>query len=430
MILLYFTFPSLLEIAIRSQLVIAEGNDLFKQWSDIPIGLLGYKYYFFEIVNPEESLRGEKVRVREHGPYCFQHRRYKRITGWSKNKETIRYYEYKVNYFDPVCSGQNRLEDQFNLINPLFAALSQTIADMIEKQLPLAPVTSPVAYAMINSLLDSHGMSLFMNKTVKDVLYGFKVNLLETLDTFTQPLKNLGISLQALPPSPPGNMFGLLYGKNDTPEGEYEMYTGQGSTSTMLGAFATYKGKNSLSFWKGRYCNQISGGDGSLFPPFVTPATKLSAFAADVCRSIEFAYVGEDEHMGIKGYKFGIPDTAFATPEQFADNECFCMFSGKKREQRCSISGTYDLGGCQSGAPLIVSAPHFLKTFPDMSKTVDGLNPNKEDHDSFVVLEPVSRLFTGNSPNVLLFPKMTAAGIFGLKRLQFSLRVERVPYLR
>lgn len=163
------------------------------------------------------------------------------------------------------------------MVNPLFAALGQTIADMIEKQLPLAPVTSPVAYALVNSLLDSHDMSLFMKKSVREVLLGFKVNLLETIDTFTQPLKNLGISLDALPPSPPGNMFGLLYGRNDTPEGEYEMYTGQGSTSEMLGSFVTYKGKNALSFWKGDHCNKIEGGDGSLFPPFVTTTKRMVA---------------------------------------------------------------------------------------------------------------------------------------------------------
>jgi hypothetical protein len=163
------------------------------------------------------------------------------------------------------------------MVNPLFAALAQTISDMIESQLPLAPVTSPVAFALVNSLLDSHGMTLFMRKSVKDVLLGFKVNLLETMDTFTTPLKNLGIKLDALPPSPPGNMFGLLYGKNDTAEGEFEMYTGVGNTGDMIGFFLTFKGKNSLSFWKGDHCNRIVGGDGSLFPSFVTTDQRMFA---------------------------------------------------------------------------------------------------------------------------------------------------------
>lgn len=117
--------------------------------------------------------------------------------------------------------------------------------------------------------------------------------------------------------------------------------------------------------------------------------------------------------MGIEGLKFGLPPSAFATPEQNPNNECFCMFSGKKRAARCSISGTYDLGGCQAGAPLIVSLPHFMNTEPDLSKSVDGLNPNVKDHDTFLIIEPT-----------------TGAPVFGLKRLQFALRVERVPYLR
>lgn len=94
--------------------------------------------------------------------------------------------------------------------------------------------------------------------------------------------------------------------------------------------------------------------------------------------------------MGIEGYKFGLPKSAFATPEQNPQNECFCMFTGKKKETRCSISGTYDLGGCQAGAPLIVTRPHFMGTEPDLSKSVDGLNPNLAEHDTFLILEPVS----------------------------------------
>ena len=71
-VLLHFKFDSLLGIVIRSQLVIDPNNDMFKQWSDIPTGLLAYKYRFFEIVNPDEALKGAKVRVRERGPYCFK----------------------------------------------------------------------------------------------------------------------------------------------------------------------------------------------------------------------------------------------------------------------------------------------------------------------------------------------------------------------
>lgn len=38
----------------------------------------------------------------------------------------------------------------------------------------------------------------------------------------------------------------------------------------------------------------------------------------------------------------------------------------------------------------IVSKVQFLSTSPDLSLGVDGFEPNKDEHDSFVELEPVS----------------------------------------
>lgn len=279
------------------------------------------------------------------------------------------------------------------MINPLFAALGQTISDMIETQLPMAPLTSPIVYTVVNGIMDAHGQSLFMKKSVRDVLFGFKINLLETLDTFVNPLRRLGISLDALPPNPPDNMFGLLYGRNNTPEGEHEIYTGLHGTSHMFGYFASHKGQKALKFWKGEKCNQIVGSDGSLFPPFATSKTVLYAFAMDLCRSFYFNAIGTGEYKGIKGLLYTLPNEAFAAPNRLPDNECFCMFTGKRKEKRCSTEGVFDLGGCQGGAPLLVSKPHFIDTHPDLSKNVDGLNPDPEKHATFLILEPVRQNF-------------------------------------
>lgn len=373
-------------MTLRSQFVLKEGNELWKNWINVPIGLLSYKYYFFEVTNPNEVLRGAKVKVRERGPYCFSHRRYKRVTGWGANNETVKYMEHKINYFDSECSGVNTLDDKFTMVNPLFASLGQAISDLLGNQLPLAPLTSPLVYSMLNTFLDAHGQSLFMTKTVREVIYGFKVNLLETIETLTTPLRNMGIKLDALPPSPPGNMFGLLYGRNDTPEGEFEIYTGKGSTAKFLGSFKTVKGASALTWWKGDYCNEIRGGDGSLFPPFTTRDTKLSAYAPDVCRAIDFAYKGDGEFKGIKGYVFGLGSEAFASPKTNPSNECFCVHKSKR--SRCDkYNGLFDLGGCQSGAPLLLSLPHYLDVFPE--PPVVGLAPNRKIHDTYVILEPV-----------------------------------------
>lgn len=107
----------------------------------------------------------------------------------------------------------------------------------------MGPFLNPMVYTVINGFLDAHQQSMFMTRSVRELFFGFKINLLDTIDTLVGPLKQLGISLDALPPGPPDNMFGILYGRNNTPEGPYEIYTGKGSTTYQFGAVVAYKDK-------------------------------------------------------------------------------------------------------------------------------------------------------------------------------------------
>ena len=114
---------------------------------------------------------------------------------------------------------------------------------MIEDQVPMTPLLNPMVYTIVNSFLDAHQQGLFMKRSMREIFYGFKINLLDTIDTLVTPLKQLGIKIDALPPGPPDNMFGLFYGRNNTPEGPYEIYTGEGMTTYQFGQVIAYKDK-------------------------------------------------------------------------------------------------------------------------------------------------------------------------------------------
>lgn len=105
-------------------------------------------------------------------------------------------------------------------------ALGSTIAEMVKEKVPLAGVTSPVIYSTISALLAAHSQNLFMTRTVREILYGFRINLLDTVTTLIKPLEMLGFKDLLPGGGVPNNTFGLLYGKNNTPEGPYEVYTG------------------------------------------------------------------------------------------------------------------------------------------------------------------------------------------------------------
>lgn len=86
------------------------------------------------------------------------------------------------------------------------------------------------------------------------------------------------------------------------------------------------------------------------------------------------------------------------------EHTCFCH----DEPDSCPPAGVIDLQICTE-APLMASKPHFLDADPVLLNAVDGVNPNRRNHDIFVHHD----LFTGTP--------LSAA-----KRLQFSLDLEPV----
>ena len=42
------------------------------------------------------------------------------------------------------------------------------------------------------------------------------------------------------------------------------------------------------------------------------------------------------------------------------------------------------------GSPVVFSQPHFLDADPSIIHSVDGVNPNREEHSTLIDVEPVS----------------------------------------
>ncbi|KRT85869.1 hypothetical protein AMK59_1040, partial [Oryctes borbonicus] len=122
-----------------------------------------------------------------------------------------------------------------------------------------------------------------------------------------------------------------------------------------------------------------------------------------VFRVSSIYYVGDEEVLNIKGQKRVLREDTFSISRN-AENECFCTntVSDLYSEQKCMPDGFFDLEPC-FGAPIIASLPHFLYGDDNYTSTVDGLNPNKESHETYAVLEPI-----------------TGTPLVGYKRIQFN----------
>ncbi|MEQ2217587.1 hypothetical protein XENOCAPTIV_015648 [Xenoophorus captivus] len=92
-------------------------------------------------------------------------------------------------------------------------------------------------------------------------------------------------------------------------------------------------------------------------------------------------------------------------PKENPTNAGFCVPAGE-----CLGTGVLKVSVCREGAPIVVSFPHFYQADPAYINAVDGLNPNKEEHETYLDLQPT-----------------TGVPIRACKRAQLNIILKRVP---
>ncbi|EDL99448.1 rCG24451, isoform CRA_a [Rattus norvegicus] len=158
--------------------------------------------------------------------------------------------------------------------------------------------------------------------------------------------------------------------------------------------------------------------DAASFPPFVEKSRTLRFFSSDICRSIYAVFESEVNLKGIPVYRFVLPANAFASPLQNPDNHCFC--TEKVISNNCTSYGVLDIGKCKEGKPVYISLPHFLHASPDVSEPIEGLNPNEDEHRTYLDVEPITgftlQFAKRLQVNILVKPARKIEALKNLKR--------------
>lgn len=110
-------------------------------------------------------------------------------------------------------------------------------------------------------------------------------------------------------------------------------------------------------------------------------------------------------------------------------SQCYCL--EKNKVPNCLPQGLIDVTDCLvmlrfenekmfvvyvlkfnmlQKIPIIMSEPHFLHGDPQLLMYARGLNPNEDEHETFIVIEP----YTGTP-------------LSGQKKIQLNLKLERQP---
>ncbi|OXB76634.1 UNVERIFIED_CONTAM: hypothetical protein H355_010498 [Colinus virginianus] len=344
----------LISKAIKKEAVISNGTIAFDNWL-VPGSSVYRQFWIFNVENPSEVLNlGARPKLEQRGPYTYRVRYLPKENITENSNGTISYMLPNVARFEPDMSVGTE-NDTITCLN-------------------LAVVAAPALYTnnfillLLNTWIKSSKSNMLQNRTVKEILWGYK-------DPFLSKV-----------PFPLDPVLGVFYPYNGTSDGLYRVYTGKEDISKTA-IIESYKNKRNLSYWEG-HCDLVNGTDGASFPPFVKKNQVLRFFSSDICRSIYGVYQTTKNVKGIQLYRFTVPREAFASPVDVGDNYCFC--TDQVISQNCTLAGVLDISSCKAGRPVYISLPHFLHASESILHDVEGLSPNEDEHDTFLDVEPTT----------------------------------------
>ncbi|KAI9565812.1 hypothetical protein GHT06_009607 [Daphnia sinensis] len=379
---------------VTSEAIITEDNEaIYGAWKSPPVPFF-IQFFVFNCTNCVLEGPGDSsvvLDLQQLGPFTFSEKRMKfNIT---EKDGFLTYLEEESYYYEPM-GVETSLDADIITVNPVYFTLASLITDY-------APPESVVALSTaMHRLLNDAGEHPFMKRKVREILFeGW--SLQPYIDILIMLSELAGITLPELPEDP---RFGYFYGVNGTNQGEFKIESGANGLD-KLGLIRTWKGEDSLSYWKDPYCDMINGTDGAIYPPVVDVNERIYIFVTDLCRSIYTTYERDIETMGINTHRFTVPPEVF--DDKNPDNFCYCRDHSIDPDL-CFSAGLLDLRPCQFGAPVVLSTPHFYLGDPKYSNAFTGLKPVKEWHETNIDLEP-----------------LTAVPVFISERIQINIDVRR-----
>ncbi len=361
---------------IDEKLVLQPGSPTYNSWVKPTIPIYA-KFYFFDIVNPDEVKQGAKPVLEERGPYSYITHTQKVNITWQQSNATASYDEKTWYIFDSStsCVSCDPFHDEITTINiPLM-----TVAGMLKNYPDF------LHWKMLVSIfLESYNEQLFITRKVHDLLSGYEDPLLAELSKLREEIPGLKNII------PPISSTVILQ-PNNTLQGRTVVHTGAKDIQNVE-QWKSWKGEDNLDLWLTKYANMLNGTDGRQFAPRVKKNGKIYIFVVQLCRSLYITYERELKDQDIDVYRFAIPQELFLNGSVNADNAAFYP-------NGFLPTGILDPRKCKGGevsAPVFISAPHFYLGDPSLVDGVIGAKPNKEKHQFSFDVEPMMGVVLSN----------------------------------
>ena len=150
-----------------------------------------------------------------------------------------------------------------------------------------------------------------------------------------------------------------------------------------IGQYVQWQGLEKLMLWpNGMGANDINGTEGLFFHPLLQEGEEIEIFVDDIYRSFRLFHVDTVNRMGIKAFRYMLVNSTFESAFKNPENVKWGSWNPE---------GLFYLGPTQTPAvPVFGSKPHFLDGDPLLLEKVNGLNPDRKHHESFLDVEPTT----------------------------------------
>lgn len=419
LLLHFYLFNLFVDYKIKKAIVLEDDSEALHRWEKPPS--LDFKIYFFNVTNPLDVHYGAKPILREVGPYIYTEYHDKKIIKFHDEDDTVSYNVHKRFFYNKEKSQCHHDSDLVTIINPALMGTVLRVQKMFPYALTFINDAIPFLFPTQNTI--------FVTATVQEILFdGILINCTHdkgpgkmVCDGMTGRIPK---TIRQVPNSQ-NYLFSYFHHKNDSLIGPFRIMRGRRNI-TRLGQIKMYEEKKQLDVWPDNStCNVIRGTDSTIFPPSLTKSDTIYIFVPDVCGSMSAEFQSEETVQNVMALKFIGSKKNFADPMKYEQNKCHCEEEENQGQDlfddpagaetahlSCPKEGVMYLQACYK-APVIFSQPHFYMADDEYLKFVDGLQPNKSKHETFVRIEP-----------------KTGTPLEGYKRLQMNMFLKEVSDIK
>ncbi|KAH9406321.1 Alpha mannosidase, middle domain [Tyrophagus putrescentiae] len=401
-----------LDFILDYNLQLKPGGITTAAWKVNPIPLLAC-FHLYGITNGRRFLQGEKPVLVDHGPFCYNIKRQRKVLEW-KEKSVV----YSERYaFTANQASSAPLDTPITMVNlPIFAGV------MAARGILEANYVGFLGFAVYNAMthaLTLSGEQLIETITARQLMEKRKLPILQYLDLFLAPIRAVGVPVPDFHKGFMGisnHAFGIATSGGAFEIGPYEAWRRSEDGHVAGHIFKYGDGITEYSQFKAP-CNRLGGSEAIFFRRPQQEKFVYLYMAHQLCRVLRFDYNRTEFYAGAVVRRYLLDPQM--NNYRLKRNQCFCSGVGK-RWQDCD--GFTDLSPCLFGVPVGISFPHFLHSPRRLAEIGGGLEPTFTEHQSYLLLEP--------NLGVPVYAKVAIQPVLGVSRIGSVLALSRLPTVR